>query len=225
MSEWDARVHRALAAPSRVRLLRALTAAPGPLSAQELAGETGLHLTTVRTHLDVLVDAGLASAEPETRSVPGRPRLLYRAHPERAPAPPEDYRLLAEVLTSHLAGTAGEPADQARSAGRAWGQYLTAGPPPYVELTPADTRARVVELFATLGFEPELDPSGRQLFLRRCPFLDLARRHPDVVCSLHLGLLQGALESLGAGLTADRLEPFVEPSLCVAQLDGAATRA
>lgn len=221
MSEWDERVHRALSAKSRVGLLRTLSASAEPLGAQALADETGLHLTTVRAHLDVLVEAGLVSAQPESRNAPGRPRLLYRATPGGAPATGADYRLLAEVLTSYLAGTASEPATQALAAGKAWGHYLTAGPPPYVELAPAEACARVVELFATLGFEPELAEDGHQLLLRRCPFLDLAQRHPDVVCSLHLGLLQGALERLGATVTAERLEPFVEPSMCVAHLDGA----
>jgi len=39
-----------------------------------------------------------------------------------------------------------------------------------------------------------------------------------VICSLHLGLMRGALERMRAPVTADRLDPFVEPSLCVARL-------
>ena len=30
--------------------------------------------------------------------------------------------------------------------------------------------------------------------------------------------MQGAMDTLGAPLTVDRLDPFVEPDLCVAQL-------
>jgi hypothetical protein len=47
---------------------------------------------------------------------------------------------------------------------------------------------------------------------------DVAQRHQDVICSLHLGLMQGALARLRAPLGADKLVPFVEPGLCVAQL-------
>jgi len=39
-----------------------------------------------------------------------------------------------------------------------------------------------------------------------------------VICSLHLGLMRGALARMRAPVGADRLDPFVEPSLCVAQL-------
>ena len=53
--------------------------------------------------------------------------------------------------------------------------------------------------------------------MHRCPFRDLAEEHGDVVCSVHLGLIRGAL-AVGAPVTATRLEPFVEPSLCRARL-------
>lgn len=237
MTEGDARVHRALSTGSRLRLYQALRRAGRPLAAQELAEEVELHLSTVRAHLDVLVDAGLVESRHEPRSTPGRPRVLYTACPNGpaallAPAGGDGagaggdgagaggYRLLAEVLVGHLAGTADDPSGQARAAGQVWGRYLMDRPPPFVEPSRDDARAKVVELFATLGFEPEFDGDGDRILLRRCPFLDMAQRHPDVVCSLHLGLVQGALETLGAPLDVQELDPLVEPSLCVLHLDG-----
>lgn len=219
MSESDPRVHRALAAASRVRLLQALTAANGPLGAKELADQAGLHLTTVRAHLDVLIEAGLVESEPEARGTPGRPRVLYRTS-QAQQSGSGDYRLLAEVLASHLAGTAADPAEQARTAGLAWGRYLVESPPPFVAVTADEARAKVVQLSTTLGFDAELAPDADRVFLRGCPFVDLARRHPDVVCSMHLGLLQGALEALGAPVAAGGIEPLVEPALCIAHLNG-----
>lgn len=220
MTEPDPRVHRALSADSRVRLLQALTAADRPLGARELADEAALHLTTVRAHLDVLIEAGLVESEPERRTSPGRPRVLYRASSQQPPAATGDYRLVAEVLASHLAGTASDPAEKAQAAGHAWGRYLVDGPPPFADLSADEARAKVVELFAALGFDPQLAEEGDRIFVRRCPFVDLARRHPEVACSMHLGLLRGALETLGAPLTAERIDPLVEPSLCVAHLEG-----
>ena len=41
---------------------------------------------------------------------------------------------------------------------------------------------------------------------------------------MHLGLMQGALTAMRAPITVDRLDPFVEPDLCVAHLASAATR-
>lgn len=223
MTEIDARVHRALAGASRVRLLRVLQHAGRLLTAQALAEETGLHLSTVRAHLGVLIEADLVDAEPEVRRTPGRPRVLYRARPDVAVADAGDYRLLAEILASHLAGTAPDSGEQARAAGRAWGSYLVEDPPPHVQLTVEQTLASVLDMLAPFGFEPEVEAAGTRILLRRCPFLDVARRHPDVVCSLHLGMVEGALDALGGALTAERLEPFVEPSLCVAHLHAAAS--
>jgi len=41
--------------------MRILRDAPEPLDAHALADQLGLHLTTVRAHLDVLVDAELVT--------------------------------------------------------------------------------------------------------------------------------------------------------------------
>jgi predicted ArsR family transcriptional regulator len=71
-----------------------------------------------------------------------------------------------------------------------------------------------------VGFAPEAVAGGTryQLRLRRCPFREVAENHQDVICQLHLGLMQGALAQMRAPVTADRLEPFAEPSLCIAYL-------
>ena len=73
---------------------------------------------------------------------------------------------------------------------------------------------------AEIGFAPEAVTDGTryQLRLRRCPFREVAENHQDVICQLHLGLMQGALAQMRAPVTADRLEPFAEPSLCIAHL-------
>ena len=71
-----------------------------------------------------------------------------------------------------------------------------------------------------LGFAPQAEADGKRyrLCLRQCPFREVALDHQDVVCSLHIGLMQGALAQMRAPVTADRLEPFAEPSLCIAHL-------
>lgn len=222
-ADVDTAVHRALAKDSRVRLLRALTAAAEPLGARELAEQVGLHLTTVRAHLDVLVDAGLVASEREPRTTPGRPRLLYRPVTDVPPQEVGGYRLLAEMLASHLTATTTDPTAPATAVGRVWGEYLSDRAPPFARVSADEAGTRLLELFGRLGFEPELDDDGTRMLLHRCPFLDVACRHPDVVCSLHLGLLQGALHALGDPLTASDLQPFAEPSLCIAHLSDHST--
>ena len=101
-----------------------------------------------------------------------------------------------------------------------WAAELTAeaGQPPQVSAQ--DAARTVTGLFADMGFDPELvdDEAHRQIRLHACPFRDAARANPEVVCSVHLGLLRGTLTRLGAPPTTARLLPFVEPELCLAQL-------
>jgi predicted ArsR family transcriptional regulator len=206
---------------SRADVLDMLRAADGPLGVREVAQQMGLHPNTVRFHLEALVEAGLAVRKTEDRETPGRPRIDYRAVAD-SPAGRRRYRLLAEMLTSLIAGTMPEPGTAAEEAGREWGAYLTEQPPPYRRLTAEEAIGKLTAIMEELGFSPqaETDPDSGQhrLFLRQCPFREVAQQHRDVICSLHLGLMRGALDRMRAPVTADRLDPFVEPSLCVARL-------
>ena len=51
----------------------------------ELTAYVRLNHNAVRQHLAVLKEACLVVEEVEDRSRPGRPRLLYRLHPEATP--------------------------------------------------------------------------------------------------------------------------------------------
>jgi len=54
--------------------------------------------------------------------------------------------------------------------------------------------------------------------MHTCPFRELAQSGQGIVCAVHQGLISGALEELRSSLEVERLEPFVEPELCVARL-------
>ncbi|MDA8323900.1 MAG: helix-turn-helix domain-containing protein [Actinomycetota bacterium] len=206
---------------SRADVLDMLRTADGPLGVREIAQRMGLHPNTARFHLEALVEAGLATRETEDRETPGRPRIGYRAVAD-GPAGPRRYRLLAEMLTSLIAGTMPDPARDSEQAGREWGAYLTEQPPPYQRQTAAGAVDKLVGILADLGFSPqaasEAGTGQFQVHLRQCPFREVAERHREVICSLHLGLMRGALKRMRAPVTADRLEPFVEPALCIATL-------
>ncbi len=205
---------------SRADVLDMLRAAGGPLGVREVAQRMGLHPNTARFHLDALVEAGLAVRDREDRETPGRPRISYRATAD-GPAGHRRYRLLAEMLTSLIAGTMPQPGKAAEDAGREWGAYLTEAPPPYQRLTAEEAVAKLTVIMEELGFAPQAetgDGGQYRLCLRRCPFREVAQQHKDVICSLHLGLIRGALDRMRAPVTAEQLNPFVEPSLCVAHL-------
>ena len=214
-------LHRALSDPSRVRILELVQQAEAPLDARELATRVGLHVNTVRSHLRVLTEAGLVSARREERTRPGRPRVLYEATAEALDAPAlASYRLLAQILASSLAGSEHDPSARAEEAGRAWGAHLVDRPPPFTSISKEKTIDQVVRLHEEHGFSPELRraPSGQEIVLKHCPFHEAATTYPTVICSLHLGLVRGALAELGTGVEADWLKPFAEPGACVAHI-------
>jgi predicted ArsR family transcriptional regulator len=115
-----------------------------------------------------------------------------------------------------------EPPRAAEEAGREWGSYLMAQPEPYQRLTAEDAVAKLAAIMEKMGFSPQAEASDGgaeyRLCLRQCPFREVAEHHQDLICSLHLGLMRGALARMRAPVTAARLEPFVEPSLCIARL-------
>ena len=217
------RLHHALASPVRTRVLGALRSHDEPLDVQRLAEIVGIHHNTVRLHLGVLEEAGLVASEPQARDRPGRPRLLYHATAQAAQVEENSpgYRFLATMLADHLAGSSRDAAAAAEGVGAAWGRHLVERPRPSDRIGAGAAVERLVAVLEELGFAPELhrgDDAAPQVDLRRCPFLDVAREHQEVVCSIHLGLMRGALEELGAGVEARELIPFVEPSRCETRL-------
>ena len=205
---------------SRARVLTVLQETGVPLGVGDVAERVQLHPNTIRFHLDGLVEAGLAERASEDRDEPGRPRTLYAASPDSVRVGRRSYRLLAEILTSYLAAQTPQPAKAALKAGEAWGRFLTERPVPFQSVDASVATRRLVETLDDIGFAPEAKTAGRkrQILLHHCPFRETAEEHRDVVCSIHLGLMRGLLAELGAPLEAQRLDPFVEPSLCVAHL-------
>jgi predicted ArsR family transcriptional regulator len=204
----------------RREVLRLLRASEKPLSIQSIADALGVHPNTVRFHLDVLVGDGQVEQVAPGRKGPGRPPLMFQAVRQMDRGGTRHYRMLAEILTTALVGERNSGA-KALAAGRAWGLGME---------TPRDGDAgdeesieHLVEMLDELGFAPERRTANgeQQIGLRHCPFLELAETRTAVVCPVHLGLMQGAMEAQGATVTVDRLEAFVESDLCLAHLTAA----
>lgn len=210
----------------RDRVLRFVREHGGAIDAPELAACMGLHVTTVRFHLDALCDEGTVTRTRITRSGVGRPRTGYIAVRDRL-----DYQSLAEVLAPELGDTTQMRRRRAQRAGRRWAARMAASAPREALVTqgvPDDAEsidgraAMIADVFDRMGFAPELsrDTGERQRAIRlhACPVRDLARAHPEVGCAVHLGLLQGLLMRPARAAVHAELEPFVEPELCVAKV-------
>ena len=169
----------------RRQVLDAIQRAAEPVGVSEIANRIGVHPNTVRFHLEALVDDGIVERVPDTPSGPGRPRAGYRARPGLARGGARRYRVLAEILLSHLSATSDDPAAAATAAGRTWGAHLVPRPAPSREVTRDDAVNRLTAMLGDLDFAPEPvagehGPPDR-IRLRHCPFLELAEPHRDRV--------------------------------------------
>ncbi len=202
----------------RTEVLSLLRQADQPLSVAEVAEAMGLHVNTARFHLDGLVEDGLAERTTQPRETPGRPRILYSS--EGPSLGPRSYELLAEMLTGFVASLS-DAGPGTVELGKAWGRHLIERSAPSERVDAGEAVVRLDRMLDAVGFQPEshATESGVEVRLQRCPFREVAEKHTDVVCAIHLGLMQGALEEIGAPVSATSLQPFVTPHLCIAQLE------
>jgi predicted ArsR family transcriptional regulator len=206
-------LHRALAEPSRARLMATLAEAPDPLSADELARQFDLHVNTVRAHLDLLEGAGLVLGEIEHLGRRGRPRRVYVAVDGR-----DGERAVGRMLVEGLAALDEGPT-LARRLGRDRGRRLAEAKS---AARPAG-RGRIEELvrmLARTGFAPVLSASrsGCRVEMQTCPMRELADAHPGIVCTLHQGVIEGFLAQRGDDDVDVELEVRPAPGPCIARL-------
>ncbi|TFC21546.1 ArsR family transcriptional regulator [Cryobacterium algoritolerans] len=235
--------HAALASDARRQVLELLMDSGAPLDAAAVAAQVGLHITTVRFHLEQLEGAGLIRRAVERAGARGRPRILFTA----GPASREDEA--KHDLSRALAGALAEDADGGRARAIRAGEHWAASFAGELWGSAGEGVAPLVRILDRLGFDPELEvPIGEVpgaagpveavpaldgtdapapdvsappvVNLLACPFRADARQAPDVICSVHLGLIRGIAESLGHDPEGTELRPFVGPELCQVRLRG-----
>jgi len=183
------------ARPGAERVLAAVRDAAAGTTAGELAALLGLHVTTVRFHLERLAADGRVAGAAVPTGGRGRPHVVFRA--VRVP----DARAGMLAALAEAAAGDGPVAERAQRAGERWAAGLEFGDVGVVDA--------LADVFAQLGFAPERAEGG--LALRACPFLDDARRHPEVVCGVHRGLAMGVARRAGGEV---ELRPF-QGDVCV----------
>ena len=191
---------KALGDNTRYAIYLELARSPNPLATADIAESLGLHVNTVRPHLERMRDVGLLDVQSDNRGAVGRPQHRYSL---AADAPslglePPMFALLARMLL-RAAGLAGVGADDAADAGREQGRIDAAG-----SIGRPCVTALVREL-DRLGFDPAVagDADVATIAFAHCPFRELAEANPSLVCGLHRGLVEGFLETVGGGGVVD----------------------
>lgn len=202
------------------------------LTAAELAVRLGLHVTTIRFHVDQLVAAGVLVTR-DVRAGVGRPRRYYAVAAEARPTidSPDAYRVLASMLADALSD---EDRPTPSVAGERWlaehrDEVVPASASRRTARTPGAWLAKigiVIDLLSYWGYSATIrttdDGHTAEILFHDCPLRSLALDNPSVVCGVHHGVVKGALTALGEDAEVE-LQPFIEPNLCLARVTTRAT--
>ncbi|HLM65472.1 MAG TPA: helix-turn-helix domain-containing protein [Acidimicrobiales bacterium] len=193
-------VLKALGDNTRYAIYLELARSPRPLATAEISESLGLHPNTVRPHLERMRDVGLLAVESDARGTVGRPQHRYSLATD-APSlglEPATFPLLAGMLLQ-LAGAAGLGGEEASEAGRDQGVADAADSERVAPNSPC--LDRLVARLDALGFDPAVVEEGdaATVAFTHCPFQALAEANPELVCSLHRGLVEGFVESHEGG--------------------------
>jgi len=207
-----------LADELRQRLYGFVAAQPNPVTRDQAAAAVGISRKLAAFHLDKLTAAGLletTTPDPASRRPgPGRaPKAYQPAATELAiTIPQRRYDLLGDVLAQAIvadgsASSARRAAHQlARDRGQVLGERVRADRR-LGRLGPERALTIMGELLAACGYAPARAPTQLQLLLRNCPFQQLARRAPELVCGLNQEFVAGLL----AGLRSRRVDAVLQP--------------
>jgi predicted ArsR family transcriptional regulator len=169
---------RALADPTRRRILTSVQARPEAVTVDEVAEAQGIHRTVAFEHLELLARLGLL-VRGSRSGFPGRPARTYHFAGEAAEVsyPPRQHRLLAGLLAEAIVGGI-EP----RQLGEACGRQLASR---------ARSESDAIARLQPLGADYQV--VGNQIQARNCIFQEACASAREVVCGVQAGLLQGAL--------------------------------
>lgn len=215
--------------PQRRRVLDLLD--EHPVGATAMASQLDVHVNTAREHLEGLVEAGLATRSQLAHSGRGRPAWGYAAEPASRGRSPGEYASLAGLLADFVIEQCDDVTTDMARLGRSWGARLMAARAGG-QVVPGETaaaaqdepdqgistevEASVIALMDELGFAP--DAASTPIRLLQCPMLEVARRRPEVVCSVHRGLVEGALQARRVSADGVRLDAFAAPDACLLRL-------
>jgi predicted ArsR family transcriptional regulator len=203
-----------------------------PVGRDEAAQVAGISRKLAAFHLDKLVEKGLLVthyARPPERSGPGAGRTAkyYEPSSEQIDVsfPPREYDTVGEILVDAImASDDGSPPRATATKisfekGRSLGEEFRTRS----RLRPAGTeRALSIAegILGEQGYEPYRDDGGG-IRLRNCPFHDLSRRAPELVCGLNQAFVDGLLRGLGNESLVAELDPL--PGECCVRLHSGAS--
>ena len=194
-----------------------------PVTREEIARQMGISAKLAAFHLDKMAERGLLAVHyerPPGRTGPGAGRSAKYYRPAKVDIdislPPRTYDVVGEMLVKAVEASGKPAAKAARQVARGKGLEVASGMKvrPRVVADTGRALAAAAKVLAERGFEPYISDAG-ELRLRNCPFHDLARAAPELVCGMNEEFITGLLE----GMHLDGLKATLAPKpgeCCVA---------
>lgn len=197
----------AVADPVRLRIVRHL-ADHESATLGELADVAGVHLNTVRGHVSALEDASVLVSTQKAATGPGRPAAEYRLA-DGWGLSSTDFLELAGLLAAALVRAHPDP-EALRATGADWGRYLVGRPGRH------DVATEVPRALERLGFHARF--TGETVRVTGCPCAVVSPDHPEIVCALATGLVEGVLAASGSDVRVDEHDADPEGRRCTLRL-------
>lgn len=198
--------YSAISSYSRVEILHLIQEQPQRTIA-ELVSATALHPNTVREHLGRLIDDGYVVSAPEHRTTRGRPRVLYSAADGTSASSPVQRRKVRD----------------AAHRGDLMRRVMTVAVPDELGHDSLHQIDALVDELSDQGFDPIVDERALSLDLSECAYAESQEAHREVLCAVHLSLMQGVLAEAGGPLTIDGMRSDCAATQCIVRLLHAAT--
>jgi predicted ArsR family transcriptional regulator len=206
-------VLKALGDNTRYAIYLELARSSRPLATSDIADSLALHANTVRPHLERMREVGLLDVQVGGRGDVGRPQHRYSIAadaPSLGLEPPTTPVLVNMVLA--MAKRLQASSDDAVAVGEDEGRRRAR---PYAD-APSTLEALVSDL-DKLGFDPlvtdahvgdqgidkDIADASAIVAFANCPFAEVAREHPELVCGLHKGLVEGFVAGMGDAEASD----------------------
>jgi predicted ArsR family transcriptional regulator len=197
----------AVADPVRLRIVRHL-ADGGSATLAELADVAGVHFNTIRVHVAALERAEVLQSAAKATSGPGRPAQAYRLV-QGWGLSSTDFLELAGLLAAALVRSAPD-AEALRVTGVDWGRYLVGRP------GRRDVVTELPRALERLGFHAAVN--GELVRISGCPCAVVSPDHPEVICALATGLVEGVLAASGSTLRVGEHDSHPEARCCTLRL-------
>ncbi len=193
--------YSAISSYSRVEILH-LIQLRSRRTVDELVEATGLHPNTVREHAQRLIESGHVITETERRTARGRPHVLYSAATGGSTSNPVQRR----------------KAKEAARRGDLMRRLLTPDETPALAVDALHQVDALVDHLEESGFTPVVDEIELTVDVTPCAHTEAQADHRAVLCSVHLGIMQGVMAEAGGPLSVEGMLPSCDPSQCVVQL-------